>query len=880
LASSTRRASIILPLWILCTAWMWLWWLQPERSNFGWLFIPLTMALFYEFALLPSIFLYFVMKAKNPPRRIAPKNKKVAVISLCVPSKESIDIVEKQLKAMSEITYPHDSWILDEGNSKQIKILAKKYGVKHFSRKGIEKYNQSIPPFQQKTKAGNVNAWLDRVKRRKYEFFVQFDIDHLAKPNYLNKTLGYFRDEKVAWVQAPSVYKNRTHWTSRGAAEQELVLQGPLQMGFYGHSETPFIIGSHCTYRTSAINEINGFQPTRAEDHLDTVMLASKGYKGVFLPEIIAEGDGPDTLNTYLAQQFAWAYSMFQVLLYHTPKLLKTMPLRAKWQFLFAQTWYPLWALSYFVMFICPVISLLTNREVANMQKPDLLVHFVPMFICSFLVWWAARPIMQPQSVNLSWRGMILHAVRWPIILRAVLSAAFKIKKPYMITPKGTFSNLAPSVKLYQPFIILGLVNATAVVVATLIYKEKTLVSQTVFALTNALFMAIICLVDADIRLRQFKPSRKELVATWLKPVTAIAVLLVVTANALIISPLISDYHAEALPVDGSKQAHTNSSVTTKASLLKEIGSIPAGSTIAFPSTGMYDPHSADSSSSYIQHDFVDWRDSKAFAQKTLSALKNNNVPLITLEPRGEADGNKLLTDILQGAYDTQLDQITEVIMATKHPIYIRFAHEMELYELYPWGDQDPKLFTSAYRYVVEYSRAKGAENVRWVWSPAGNHGAEAYYPGDDVVDVVGTTVLYDKYWYGTHYPSFAEIAESRHWLAGFHKPVWIVEFGAGGADPVFQRALVQDALASYRALGYDALLYLNIIDSNITGPDYRLSSDDLLPMFTDRKIPTHKNDTEQTCQLSSDQTIIFRAISFSRTQNSTSPLAKFCKPQ
>ncbi|MCJ7812185.1 hypothetical protein MUP95_02555, partial [bacterium] len=50
------------------------------------------------------------------------------------------------------------------------------YGVEHFTRKGIEKWNQSKPPFQKKTKAGNVNAWLDTYGYQ-YEFFVQLDID-------------------------------------------------------------------------------------------------------------------------------------------------------------------------------------------------------------------------------------------------------------------------------------------------------------------------------------------------------------------------------------------------------------------------------------------------------------------------------------------------------------------------------------------------------------------------------------------------------------------------------------------------------------------------------------------------------------------------------
>ena len=94
-------------------------------------------------------------------------------------------------------------------------------------------------------------------------------------------------------------------------------------MGFYGHSGTPFIIGSHTTYRTAAVRAIGGFQPTRAEDHLDTVVLAAAGYSGVFVPVILAEGEGPEDLGTYWRQQFAWAYSMVQILLFHTPRLLR-----------------------------------------------------------------------------------------------------------------------------------------------------------------------------------------------------------------------------------------------------------------------------------------------------------------------------------------------------------------------------------------------------------------------------------------------------------------------------------------------------------------------------------------------------------------------------
>ena len=162
----------------------------------------------------------------------------------------------------------------------------------------------------------------------------------------------------------------------------------------------------------------------------------------------------------------------------------------------------------------------------------------------------------------------------------------------------------------------------------------------------------------------------------------------------------------------------------------------------------------------------------------------------------------------------------------------------MELADLYPWGNQDSALFINSYRHVVGLAKEKGIANIKWVWGPAGNNGAEAYYPGDDVVDVVGTTLLYDQYWFGDFKPSFAELSEQRQWLATFNKPVWIVEFGVGSADPVFQQNLINDALANHKAMGFDSLLYLNISDSNIVGPDYRLASSTyFLPPVVTQKV-------------------------------------------
>jgi cellulose synthase (UDP-forming) len=460
-------------LWIIVNVIFWSWWWEGQHIGNGVLFSLFSAALFYEITLLPSFYLFFLGQMKKPvhiPVHVAEEAGvigKVGVITLHVPGSESLEIVERQLKAMVNIQYPHDSWILvDKKHSPEVQTLAERLGVKYFCRhdastwgkKMVQKWNQSNPPFKAKTKAGNVNSWLDAFGYREYSHFVQLDVDHIPNSEYLDKTLGYFVDKNVAWVQAPSVYGNMEHWTARGAAEQEFVLQGPLQAGFFGFCRTPFIIGSHCTYDMRAIQQIGGFQPTRAEDHLDTVHLAANGKQGVFVPEVIALGDGPETFETYAAQQFAWAYSMMQVFFGHTPKAIRHYTWRQGIQFLFVQTWYILWSLSMLVLFSFPIVSLFSNQSIANVNYWQFLWRNLLVVGTGFVIWFWSRPWHLPKGIGLSWRGVVLHVARWPVVLSALIQVLMKVEKPYMITVKGLHigENRPFVLQTYVPY--LGLV--------------------------------------------------------------------------------------------------------------------------------------------------------------------------------------------------------------------------------------------------------------------------------------------------------------------------------------------------------------------------------------------------------------------------------------
>ncbi len=452
---------LLLALWVVVTVRFWVFWLDPEHRGALVLWIPATITFAYLLTGLPTFYWFYVGRMRRPRHVPAPPGLRVAMITLCVPSHESIDVIERQLRAIVAVGYPHDSWVLDEGADPEVERFARAHGVRYFTRRGVPRWNQPGPPFQARTKAGNVNAWLDAIADEDYEFFVQLDIDHRPRPEYLEATLGHFADPQVAWVQAPSVNANLDSWTARGQSEQDVVLQGPLQMGFYGHSGTPFIIGSHTTYRTAAVREIGGFQPTRAEDHLDTVVLSAAGYTGVYVPEILAEGEGPEDLGTYLGQQFAWAYSMVQILLFHMPRLLRRYTRRQGTQFLIAQSWYTFWSLSIAVLWLLPIAALHSDRPITTMPVGEFLAYYLATVATSTLMWWASRHWFQPQEVRLSWRAVVLEVARWPIVLLAVLNVVLHIKRPYMITRKGTKAGPVPNGRriygLYFGILAVGL---------------------------------------------------------------------------------------------------------------------------------------------------------------------------------------------------------------------------------------------------------------------------------------------------------------------------------------------------------------------------------------------------------------------------------------
>jgi beta-mannanase len=134
------------------------------------------------------------------------------------------------------------------------------------------------------------------------------------------------------------------------------------------------------------------------------------------------------------------------------------------------------------------------------------------------------------------------------------------------------------------------------------------------------------------------------------------------------------------------------------------------------------------------------------------NARMSGAMPMLTWEPWDNALGTAnqpafRLVSIAHGAFDGHIRRWAAQARAWGHPLYLRFAHEMNG-SWYPWGTQTGNPlgntaadYVDAWRHVHAIFAQAGPANVRWVWSPnityAGATPFADVYPGDDYVDWV-----------------------------------------------------------------------------------------------------------------------------------------------
>jgi cellulose synthase (UDP-forming) len=454
-----------LACWAVTFGFFWFWWLQPKHVEHVVPYMLATLTLVW-LTFMPMYFLLNVHAMKKPSRRhMIPEHSRVAMVVTKAPP-EPFSVVARTLEAMLAQDYPHDTWLADEDPSEETVRWCDAHRVRISTRRGREDYHRTTWPRRTRCKEGNLAFFYDHYGYERYDFVAQMDADHVPTPTYLREILAAFADPAVGYVSAPSICDNNAaeSWSARGRLFPEGMFHGPLQSGHTGDG-TPLCIGSHYAVRTAALKQVGGLGPELAEDHSTSMLFIAAGWRGVHAIDAIAHGDGPQTFADLVTQEFQWSRSLMTIMLEYSPIYLSKLSPRLKFQFLFRQLWYPLFAVFSLFMYVMPMYALLMGQSFANVTYVEFLLYYAPNSISLIVLvmllkaFGLSRPLT---AKTISWEGMLFSFfARWPWVLAGTLSSIrdFVTKSfvDFRVTPKGSGpKNLLPA-RVIVPYVALAI---------------------------------------------------------------------------------------------------------------------------------------------------------------------------------------------------------------------------------------------------------------------------------------------------------------------------------------------------------------------------------------------------------------------------------------
>jgi cellulose synthase (UDP-forming) len=329
--------------------------------------------------------------------------------------------------------------VLDDGDRPEMAELTDRLGARYIRR---DEHTGA--------KAGNINHALALTDA---PFVLVLDCDHVPRPEMLERTLADFADPAVAFVQTPQYYANAGENTIAAASwSQQALFFGPISVGKDLH-ESMFCCGTNVVFRREALESVGGFpENSLTEDFELSLHLHEAGWKSTYVPEVLANGLGPEDMASYVSQQHRWARGCISAI----PRVFRApLPWRQKIQYLLSATFF-LSGWTMLVYLALPVVRIGAGLQpIATSGADDFLVHFAPYFGLALVT------VAAIGGGSYTFGAYTLQTSTYWIHVHATAKAVFRRPGRFVVTPKS-----GSSVRQWRPvapaLVTIGVLFAAA----------------------------------------------------------------------------------------------------------------------------------------------------------------------------------------------------------------------------------------------------------------------------------------------------------------------------------------------------------------------------------------------------------------------------------
>lgn len=302
-------------------------------------------------------------------------------VTIQLPIFNELCVTERIIDTVCRIDYPRDLLdiqVLDDSTDETQAIARAR--VERWKAQGVDiQYIHRVD--RRGYKAG---ALENGLKTAKGEFVAIFDADFVPPKDYLHRLVHYFTDEKVGVVQARWGHLNRSY--SALTQAQSIFLDGHFMIEHNARSRSGKFFNFNGTagiWRRKAIADGGGWQHDTLTEDLDLSYRAQmKGWRFVFVQDVVTPAELPADMNAFKAQQHRWAKGSIQTALKLWPTIRKAnLPRPVKREAFFHLTANLAW------VFMIPLAILLPITVVVRVSHGafEVLLLDIPFFALATL---------------------------------------------------------------------------------------------------------------------------------------------------------------------------------------------------------------------------------------------------------------------------------------------------------------------------------------------------------------------------------------------------------------------------------------------------------------------------------------------------------------